>query len=353
MVVDVNEAKTGYFSFGGGYSSVDQFMGFIELRQRNFDYRNFSNFTGAGQDLSLMLSMGNLTERYQLSFTNPWIFDKPLSFGFDLYRRGHDQDDNVGYGYSEEITGGVLRLNKELSEYWKSGVSYKYEKVNISDIVSGATELVKELGVNHLSSGELSLSFDSRDNVFATTKGIYFYNSLQVFGGPFVGDRDFVKCFSRASVFLPVMEKTVIEIKLRGGFADTFEDKDGKGIPIYEKFFAGGSSTVRGYRERKVGPIEEITNDPIGGEKMVIGNIECTHSLIDFLKVAAFFDVGKVWGGEGGNSIKSGFKSSVGFGVRVKTPIGPISIDYGWPLDTEVGETDKEGRFHFNVSRGF
>ncbi|MCK4918024.1 MAG: outer membrane protein assembly factor BamA, partial [Candidatus Omnitrophica bacterium] len=136
LVIDVKESKTGYFSFGGGYSSVDEFMGFVELRQRNFDYRNFSNFTGAGQDLSLMLSMGNLTENLQLSFTNPWIFDKPLSFGFDVYKRGHDQDDNVGYGYSEEISGGAFRFERELSDYWKGGFSYKYEKVDISDIVS-------------------------------------------------------------------------------------------------------------------------------------------------------------------------------------------------------------------------
>ena len=76
LVVDVKEAKTGYFSFGGGYSSIDEFMGFVEIRQRNFDYRNFSTFTGAGQDLSVMLSMGTLTKRYQLSFTNPWILDR-------------------------------------------------------------------------------------------------------------------------------------------------------------------------------------------------------------------------------------------------------------------------------------
>jgi len=352
LAVDVKEAKTGYFSFGGGYSSIDEFMGFIEIRQRNFDYRNFSTFTGAGQDLSVMLSVGTLTKRYQLSFTNPWIFDKPVSFGFDGYRRGHDQDDNVGYAYKEDIKGGVLRLNREFNDYWKGGLAYRFENVTISDVVSGATtELTDEIGSTDLSSGETQLSYDSRDSVFSPSKGIYIRNVFQVFGGPFSGDRDFIKYFGRISFYVPAPNESVVELRLRGGFAEDFGNTTK--IPIYERFFAGGASTVRGYRERKVGPIDKNTEDPVGGDRMLVGNIEYTYPLADFLKAATFFDLGKVWGEESSNVDKSGFMSSVGLGFRVNTPIGPVSVDYGWPLDTEAGEEGKEGRFHFNVSRSF
>ena len=352
LVVDVKEAKTGYFSFGGGYSSIDEFMGFIEIRQRNFDYRNFSTFTGAGQDLSVMLSMGTLTKRYQLSFTNPWIFGKPVSFGFDGYRRGHDQDDNVGYAYKEDVKGGLLRLNREFNDYWQGGIAYRLEDVTISDVVSGATtELTSEIGSTNLSSAETQLSYDSRDNVFSPSKGIYIRNVFQVFGGPFGGDRDFIKYFSRISFYVPAPKEAVVELRLRGGIASEFDDTDK--IPIYERFFAGGSSTVRGYRERKVGPIDRSAEDPVGGDKMFIGNIEYTYPLADFLKVATFFDIGKIWGNESVNVDKGEVMSSIGMGFRVNTPIGPVSVDYGWPLDTEAGEEDKEGRFHFNVSRSF
>ena len=352
LVVDVKEAKTGYFSFGGGYSSIDEFMGFVEIRQRNFDYRNFSTFTGAGQDLSVMLSMGTLTKRYQLSFTNPWIFDKPVSFGFDGYRKGHDQDDNVGYAYKEDVKGGLLRLGREFNDYWKGGVAYRLENVKISDVVDGATtELLDEVGSNNLSSGETQLSYDSRDSVNSPTKGIYASNTLQLFGGPFCGDKDFVKYLGRVSLYTPAINKSVIELRLRGGIASEFSDTNK--IPIYERFFAGGASTVRGYRERKVGPIDRVTEDPLGGDRMVIGNIEYTYPLADFLKAATFFDIGKVWGNDSADIIENGFMSSIGLGLRVNTPIGPVSVDYGWPLDTEVGEEDQEGRFHFNVSRAF
>jgi len=352
LVVDVKEAKTGYFSFGGGYSSIDEFMGFIEIRQRNFDYRNFSTFTGAGQDLSVMLSMGTLTKRYQLSFTNPWIFDNPVSFGFDVYRKGHDQDDNVGYAYKEDIKGGALRLGREFNDYWKGGLAYRFENVTISDVVSDASDdLRDEEGTTDLSSGEAYLVYDSRDNVFSPLKGIYVRNTFQLFGGPFAGDKDFLKYFGRVSFYVPASNESVVELRLRGGIAECFGDTSK--IPIYERFFAGGASTVRGYRERKVGPIDKTTEDPVGGDRMLIGNIEYTYPLADFLKVATFFDIGKVWGKESSNVEESGFMSSIGLGFRVNTPIGPVSVDYGWPLDEEPGEEGKEGRFHFNVSRAF
>ncbi|MBP7216639.1 MAG: outer membrane protein assembly factor BamA, partial [Candidatus Omnitrophica bacterium] len=87
LVVDVKESKTGAFSFGGGYSTIEQFVGFIEIEQKNFDWKNIPYFTGDGQNLKLRASFGTLSNSYLLSFTEPWFFDYPVSFGFDAYRR--------------------------------------------------------------------------------------------------------------------------------------------------------------------------------------------------------------------------------------------------------------------------
>jgi len=351
LIVDVKEAKTGYFSFGGGYSSIEQFIGFVELRQRNFDYRNWSTFTGAGQDLTLQLSMGTLTEKYQLSFTNPWIFDKPVSFGFDGYKKGHQQDDDVGYAYEEDVRGGALRLGREFNERWSGDLTYRFERVKISDIVTDATQEFKdEAGITDLSSGQVQVGFDSRNNVFSPSRGIYWLNSLQLFGGPFAGDRDFLKYIGRVSFYFPTINKSVFELRLRAGFSDPFSTTEK--VPIYERFFAGGSSSIRGYHERKVGPIDSLTEDPIGGEALFLGNLEYTYPLVDFIKLATFFDSGNVWK-ENKDFLSGNLKSSIGLGLRVKTPIGPVSVDYGWPLDLEPGEDEKEGRFHFSVSRAF
>lgn len=351
LIIDVKEAKTGYLSFGGGYSSIDEFIGFVEIRQRNFDYKNLSTFTGGGQDLSITASFGTITEEYQLSFVNPWIFDQPVSFGFDGYKKGHKREEDVGYAYEDEVKGGALHLGREFTDDLKGGLTYRFERLQISDVVEDASqELKDEVGTHDLSSGEANLTFDTRDNVFVPAKGVYFRNSFQVTGGPLGGTRDFMKYFSQLSVFFPLARKSVIESKLRAGLADTFSDTEK--IPIYQRFFAGGASTIRGYHERKVGPIDAITEDPIGGKAMFVGNLEYTYPLIDFVKLASFFDTGNVWQ-DYEDFLNGGFKSSVGLGLRVKTPIGPVSVDYGWPLDTEPGEEGKSGRFHFNISRGF
>jgi outer membrane protein insertion porin family len=135
------------------------------------------------------------------------------------------------------------------------------------------------------------------------------------------------------------------------GLAKPYGDSDS--IPIYERFFAGGAYTIRGYDERKVGPIDPASADPLGGESIIIGNIEYTYPLFNFIKLASFYDVGNVWS-QMSKVGSGGFKSGLGLGIRIKTPIGPVMLDYGVPLNKEPGEDKKgDGKFHFNMSHGF
>jgi outer membrane protein insertion porin family len=352
LVVEVKEAKTGAFSFGGGYSTVDQFLGFAEIEQKNFDWRNFPYFTGAGQDLKLRASVGTISSGFDLSFTEPWIFDYPVSFGFDAYKRTHKRDEDVGYGYDEDVTGGDLRLGKDITEYVKANLMYRYDTIEISNIVDNATaDLTSEKGTNSISSLQLGLTYDDRDNVFDPVKGNLLSGSWEIAGGPFGGDKDYFKFFGRASHYFPLINGSSLEIRGRAGIADPYGDSET--VPIYERFFAGGAYTIRGYNERKVGPIDEVTKDPLGGESMLIGNVEYTYPLFSFLKAAAFYDIGNVWSkvDKIGNG---GFKAGMGLGLRIKTPIGPIRLDFGVPLNKEPGEDKKgNGMFHFSVAQNF
>jgi outer membrane protein insertion porin family len=352
LLVDVKETKTGSFSFGGGYSSVDQFVGFVEVEQKNFDWKNWPYFTGAGQDLKLRASSGSLSNGLELSFTEPWLFDYPISFGFDLYSRSHKRDTDVGYGYDEKVTGGDIRLGKEISEYWREDLTYRYDTIKITNITEAAsTSLGEEYGTNSISSANYSLTFDSRDSVFIPTKGNVLGNSIMLAGGPLGGDRDFWKYSGRGEHYTPLFNGSVLQMTGRVGIADTYSDT--VKIPIYERFFAGGAYTVRGYKERKIGPVDPASGDPLGGNSMLVGNLEYIYPLVNFMRVAAFYDVGNVWAKT--NDIGSGgFKAGVGVGFRLKTPIGPIMLDYGVPLNKASGETSKgKGRFHFSMSHGF
>lgn len=351
LIVDVKETQTGSFSFGGGYSTVDQLIGFVEIEQRNFDITNFPNFTGGGQDLVLRTQLGSVSSDFRLSFTEPWLFDHPLSFGFDAFKTEHDRETDVGYGYNEKRVGGDLRLGKEFSEYLKGNVMYKIEKITISQVSDNASaDFKKEVGSNVLSSLDFNLTRDTRNNIFNPTNGSVLSGSFGCTGGPLGGDKNFLRFFGSFSKYFGFWEKSVIEVKLRSGLLFTFADTED--VPIYERFYAGGTDTIRGYNERKVGPIDSTSKDPIGGESLLVSNIEYNYSLMEFLKLAAFFDVGNVWR-KAGDFGAGDFKAGIGVGVRVKTPIGPIKLDYGIPLNTEPGEEGKAGKFHFSMSRTF
>jgi outer membrane protein insertion porin family len=352
LVVEVKEAKTGAFSFGGGYSTVEQFVGFIEIEQKNFDWKNFPYFTGAGQDLKFRASLGTVSSGYDLSFTEPWLFDYPVSFGFDAYRRSRERESDIGFGFDQNITGGDLRLGKELSEYIKGDLMYRFDMIEITNVTENASaDLRSEAGTNRISSVTTGLTFDSRDSIFDPTKGDILSGSLELAGGPFGGTKDFWKFYSRLSHYFPLFNKSGLEFRIRTGLVKAYSDS--KKVPIYERFFVGGAYTVRGYEERSIGPIDSTSKDPLGGESMFVGNMEYTYPLYEFLKLACFYDIGNAW--QRFNDFASGgLKSSLGLGMRIKTPIGPIMLDYGIPLNKAPGEEEKKGgKFHFSVSHGF
>ncbi len=353
LSVSVKEAKTGEFSFGGGYSSVDRLIGFAEVSQRNFDISNFKTFTGAGQILSLKAEIGYVRQNYTLSFTEPWILGYPYLFGFDLFNFERDKKESLGYGYSEKRTGGNLRFGKELTEYDRADLKYRLENIKIGDVDDSAlSALHAEQGKNTISSLGLTLTRDTTDSKFNPMTGHVLSGTAENAGGPLGGDKDFYKLTGFANFFFNYDKKLVLELKAMGGWAKEYDDSTH--VPIYERFFAGGANTVRGYKERSIGPRDEATGDPIGGEAMLVANAELTYPVFNNFKIAAFYDIGNVWHNSSDTKIKAGdFKSGAGAGVRVKTPIGPVKVDLGYPLD-KAHEGDKQKiRFHFSMTRGF
>ncbi|MFH1593401.1 MAG: outer membrane protein assembly factor BamA [Candidatus Omnitrophota bacterium] len=349
--ISVKETKTGEFAFGGGYSSVDEFIGFVQVTQKNFDLLNFPYFTGDGQILSIKAELGTVRSDYDISWTEPWIFDYPLAFGFDAYHRTHQRKTHVGYGFNETRSGGDVRLGKEFLEYFTASLMYRLENVDISDVPTEATQDFRdEEGQNWLSSLMGGVQFDNRDSVFSPTKGIIAGTSLETTGGILAGDKDYLKGFFYGSAFYSPISKIVVELKGRAGLASSYGSTDK--VPIYERYYAGGANTIRGYRERKVGPRDTATSDPIGGEATLIGNVELTFPIYEkVIKGAVFYDVGNVWA-ELEDFGKGDYKQGTGVGIRVKTPIGPVKIDWGYPLSKNQGD-EQEGQFYFSMSHGF
>ncbi len=353
LVVNIKETKTGEFSFGGGYSSVDMLMGFAEITQRNFDILNFPTFTGGGQNLTIKGEIGMVRTNYNIGWTDPWIFGFPFLGGFDAYRTSHTKSSDVGWVYDEIRTGGDLRLGKEITDTFRADMYYRLEDVNISNLDSNVSQDLKnEEGSNYISSLSLELTQDTRDNVFNPARGYTLSGSIEDAGGVFGGDKNFWKGTASASYYHTFFDKIVLEAKARMGLAEAYSDT--VDVPVYERFYAGGANTIRGYKERYVGPRDSGSNGPIGGDAILIGNIELTFPIYEkVIKGAVFYDIGNVWPKiDDFLNNATQFKSGAGVGVRVKTPLGPVRVDYGYPL-SQNHDDKREGQFYFSMSRGF
>lgn len=348
LVVNVKEAKTGEFSFGGGFSSTDRLLGFAEITQRNFDLLNWPSFTGGGQELKLRGTTGSRRRDLLLSFTEPWAFGTPYLFGFDAYDRVRDRGD--GYSFDLGRRGTNLRTGHALSEYNRWDATYRLERVSVQNVSDQASSALKaETGRRSISAVRLQFSRDTRDNRFFPKRGYWAFIAPEVAGSYLGGSRDFWKLTWGGSRFFEPFKDHVFELTANFGVADSFGDSNS--VPVFERFYAGGAETIRGYKERRVGPKDSLSGDPVGGESMALATAEYSIPIASFLRGAVFYDVGNVY--ERFQEFASeGFKSGAGLGVRVKTPFGPMKLDAGYPVNPDPGEK-KSIRFHFSASRDF
>jgi len=199
----------------------------------------------------------------------------------------------------------------------------------------------------------VSVTNDYRDSKLSPTKGWTITNNADLAGGPLGGDKNFYRLQTSGEYYYPIKFNdvtTVLEFSGRTGMVQSYPNTPD--VPIFERYFTGGQDSIRGYDERTVGPLDPNTNDAVGGDALLLGSVEYTVPIIEIIKGAVFFDTGNVWD-KVRNYGTGGLKSGTGVGLRVKTPIGPIKLDYGIPLDKEPGQSNKSGKFYFSVSRGF
>lgn len=346
LLVDVEETKTGEIGFGAGFSSIDNLIGFVELTQKNFDWKNWPTFTGDGQKLRVKAQVGTERQDYTLSWTEPWLFDRPISFGIDLYHRDSRFISDV---YSERRTGGDLRLGKRLTEFIRGDLLYKLERDEIRDVSANASQAIKdEAGVSDVSSLEGALTRDTRNSPIYPSRGMRNTISAEVAGGPLGFDQDFTKYVTRHSLYIALPLDLVLRLHAQGGVVDEYDDSED--VPLFERFFLGGANTIRGFDFRDVGPKDEF-GEPVGGESMILGSVELTFPIIEKLRGAVFYDTGNVYPDAWEFELDD-LRAGAGVGIRLELPIGPIRLDYGWPIDRDQFQ-DKEGRFDFNIGYSF
>ncbi len=346
MVVTVEEKRTGAFTFGAGYSTVDNAVGFIELTQSNFDLFNFPSFTGGGQRLRARAQFGLQRQDYILSFTEPWLFDQKLLFGLDVFYRSASY---LSAFFDEERYGFNLRLARPVTDVLTARMIYKFESIGITNVRSFAPSFFREEAGNRLRSAiELALSYDTRDSLFLTRKGTKVDLFFELAGGPFFGDTDIYRTGFEARQFFNLPWDFIYQIGITSAVVDSYGNS--QRVPLFDRFFVGGNDTVRGFRFRDIGPFVE-QGARIGGNTMFVANQELSFPLISRVRGAVFADGGFVnkdaWDFDFGN-----LNFGVGLGLRFDLPIGPLRLDFGFPVITD--QFNNRGvQFHFSAGYQF
>lgn len=352
IMVGVQEARTGRFMFGVGVNSDAGVTGQVVIDERNFDLFRWPSsfqdimegtaFRGAGQGFRIEAVPGDQVQRYVVSFTEPYLFSTPISFnvsGFLFDRRYRDWD--------EERFGGKLGLGYRLTPDLSVSASLRGEQVDVhSPRVDGVQALDRVLGENDVFGSRFQIRHDTRDIPFAPTEGHLIELAYeQVFG-----DYDLPKFEVDYRKYFLIRERPdgsgrhTLSFSLGAGFA-------GADTPIFENYFAGGFSTLRGFDFRGASPVD--SGVVVGGRFRMLGSVEYMVPLTadDMIKGVVFCDYGTV---EENITIHGDdFRVAPGVGLRISIPAlgpAPLAFDFAFPVARE--DTDDVQNFSFFMGFG-
>ena len=348
--IQLTEGRTGSVNFGAGFGSTNGATFFVELSQSNFDIANpKSFFQGDGQKFRIRAEVGTRSNAFNLYFEEPWLFERELAGGFDIYRTETEFNSSA---FDETRTGAETFLRKRLFERVIGRLAYGFEEVKISDVDDEASEVIREEeGTRTVSKVSFDMTRDTRDAFIVTTSGNRLSWGNQLAGTVLGGETDYWKTELRGSQFWPVFkrQKQVFSLIARAGVVTPI---DGERVPFFDRFFLGGPNSLRGYDFREVGPVDrDDDNEPIGGNSYAMWSAEYSFELIQSIRFALFYDGGFLNADEWDFSIDQ-YNDNVGFGFRVEVLGSPLRIDFGFPIQAE-DYNDQTMQFHFSFGARF
>jgi len=351
--VYVEEARTGSFHIGAGVNSDAGFTGQLMYDERNFDYRAVPSgwqdfrdgkaFRGGGQGFRIEAMPGEWYERYMLQYSDPYWRNTNISMSFSGYYY-----DRIYRDWDENRTGGRISFGYRLTPDLSVNGSLKLESVEISDPrVSGVPDLENVLGENDNYSFRMSLSHDTRDAPFLATEGHFFEMSFEQTFGSFTyptGEVEYSKHF-------------LVRERADGTGRHTFSYNLGYAVtgddtPLFERLYAGGYATIRGFRFRGASPVDNGVQ--VGGNMRFLGTLQYMFPVTgdDMLRGVVFTDFGTVE--EATRVDWEDFRVVVGFGLRISIPMmgpAPFAFDFAIPLNREETDQIRNFSFFFGISK--
>lgn len=353
VVFKVQEKPNRYnLRVGGGSSDLSAIFGMAEISTDNFDITNPGNwFYGGGQRMRIQGLYGIDNAGFNVDFVEPWLFDLPLRFDISGYMNMQDYDN-----WRENRVGVKTSLTRRFfDDFTSASFGYKFEYVKINEVSSRFKNYMRE---NNQTRGQLvsqpsiTLDRDTRDSLVDPSEG---YN-VNLFGSvtpQFLGSTStYYRLEAKGSYYYNFFDKAIIAMvggKV-GTVASVNRDKD---VPIFERYFLGGSDSLRGFDYRTVSPTFGHGNN-YGGQTMLLMTAEVTHPIWGPVRGAVFTDVGTAWK----NSFEMNFSDinvSVGYGLRIRLPVinAPIKLDLAYPIVNNQAYASSKLRFHFNMGFSF
>ena len=341
--IDVKEGHTGSFNVGAGVSTLDGLILMTRLSE--------NNVLGTGNNLDLSVDTGNWMKTYSAAFSNPRINDSRWSGGINMFITDRKYDD-----FDVDRRGGILSFGYPLwflgdkhADDVRFNIDYELSQVNIYNVHSRAAALVyDQRGKSVSSSITPSIIRSTINNPLDPTSGSRQVLSFETAG--LGGDQKFWLFGVSNTLYYPLVDsrKLVFSHRIRFDYGETYAGNEK--FPLFRRFFPGGINTVRGYRARKLGP-RDANDREYGGDKQFITNFELIFPIYSDvgLKGVVFYDAGQAFD-DGQNIELNKLKLAWGFGIRWRTPMAPIRLEFGFPINPgDYGNGNMVVNFSFGM----
>ncbi|HWY49998.1 MAG TPA: BamA/TamA family outer membrane protein [Chthoniobacterales bacterium] len=356
--ISAEEAKSKQFGISLGYGTFEG--GIIGAQFRDGD------LFGYGRPFTISAEVSQRSYKGEIIFEDPFLFDTDFSFKNRLAAFTFDYD-----GYSKFEIGDRVELSRKITKQYEVGLVFNARHVDVTQtsiaerFLGRTSYLVNSLGFTQ--------TLDLRESPVVAPRGLLINTTLDVASTAFGSQIQLVRGTGRIAYFLPFGPKSltpgVVEDQTLPGWRRWFQESslafgaraglvhslnnsgpdEPTTLPIDERFFNGGATTVRSFGERDLGPLDPKGN-PIGGEFYTVFNVEYTFPIYGELQGALFFDAGNLLPTSEEPGVDD-MRYGLGGGLRYKLPIGPIRLDYGWNPDRQQGEDF--GAFHFSFGFAF
>ena len=368
VTLKVEEQNRNQFTFGGGVSG-------LEGKFLNASFQT-SNFLGQGETFQISAQTGKRTKNYQFAVTEPYLFDRPITAGIDIYKRKIIYQTYASanvFGYQDDRTGGSFTTGFPLGRFSRVFLNYAYEVVNISqaeldpnDPLNFTTPtisdsfFIEDFGKRRESRLSPSVVYNTVDNPFTPRSGMKFSVSGQITGGPLGGTLNYLRPDIEAIWYIPHTRKTSLGLRAQFGMIRPFSSTSvidpvtgRSSLPFYLRFYMGGEQQIRGYNIRAVGPREPSSSALVGGDKFALFNAEYYFDVGGPIRALLFFDAGQSYL----QNEKITFKSAVistGAEVRFIMPVLNVPFRLIYAFNPNADPLFAEKRvFRFAVGTTF